>query len=281
MKRLEITLLKYIVLIFFAIVLAGPFVWMVSASFRTQQDLYQNVLSLIPRDPSTGKIKITLENYIMAFKYLSIWRMGLNSLIVALSATALNLFFDSLAAYSFERLSFPFKKIIFSLLLSTMMIPYYVTLIPSVYIVKKLGLYNTLLGLIIPFAASVYAIFMLTQFLKGIPRELDEAAIIDGCGYFGVYWYVILPLLKPALIAIGVFTFLWHWNNFLWPLIILDDPEKFTLPIGIAKLSILSRGAKIPLIMAATTVAVAPIIFLFLLGQRYFIQGLTMSGLKG
>ncbi len=270
----------YLVLISFAAIMVLPFIWMLSASLRQPQDIYTSGVKLLPLDPNTGKISATLNNYREVTTQLPFGRMFLNSLFVAVVATACNLFFNALAAYAFARINFPFKEKIFSLMLASLMIPFYVIMIPLVFITKNLGMYDSLWGLIIPVSMSVYNVFLIRQFIVGIPIELEEAATLDGCSRFRIFWSIIMPLSKPVLAVVGIFTFMFNWNNFTWPLVLIISRNNFTLPLGLGALMTQS-GSKYHLLLAGATITIIPMVIIFLIMQKYIIKGITMGAVKG
>ncbi len=203
-----------------------------------------------------------------------------NSLIVALAITAFHVFFDTLAGYGFAKKRFPGRGLLFALLLSTIMIPPHVTLVPMYIVTRKLGLLNNLWAVILPGTARVLGIFLMRQYIRTLPSELEDAARVDGCSEFGVFWRVILPLCKPAMGALAIFTFVFYWNDFIWPLIVLKRSEKFTLPVGVASL----QGefqTDYGVIFAGAALAALPIIIFFLIFQRYFLEGVRMGAVKG
>ncbi|MDI6642378.1 MAG: carbohydrate ABC transporter permease, partial [Elusimicrobiota bacterium] len=199
---------------------------------------------------------------------------------IAISITVLSLFVNSLAAFAFAKFSFPGKEKIFALLLATLMIPGQMTMIPVFLLLKSLGLLNSYLGLIIPAAASAFGIFLIRQFMLTIPNDLIESARIDGCSDFRIYWNIILPLCKPVLATLGVFTFMGSWNDFLWPLIVMMKESKYTLPVALANLSG-EYVTEFGLLMAGSVIVVAPIILVFVFAQRFIIESFAHTGLKG
>ena len=187
----------------------------------------------------------------------------------------------SIVAYAFSRLNWPGREVLFAVLLATMMLPAQVTMIPVFMIFEKLGWYNTLRALWAPsFLGSAFYIFLLRQFMKSIPDELEDAAKIDGCSYFGIYWRIILPLVKPALAAVCIFTFMGTWNDFMGPLIYINDQRLYPLALGLFDFRAL-HATDFGMLMAASTLMTLPVIALFFLAQRYFIQGVTLTGIKG
>ncbi len=205
----------------------------------------------------------------------------INSVTVVVLCVIFQVISCSMAGYAFARLTWPLRDKIFALLLATMMLPGTVTMIPVFLIFKHLGWYNTLLPLWVPaIFGSAFFIFLLRQFMRNIPRELEEAALMDGCGWFGIYWRIIMPLMKPALAAIAIFTFMGVWNDFMTPLIYLSSPTRYTLPLGMYEFSS-AHGGEFGMMMAAATMMTLPVVAVFFVAQRYFIQGITLTGMKG
>ncbi len=247
---------------------------MLSTSLKPSATILQMPPSLLP-------IPFSLESYLYVFRKLPIGRATFNSLVITLSVTIGTLFFSSLAAFAIAKLKFSFKKPIFVLLLSTLMITGQVALIPMFIAFSKIGWVDTFYPLIIPpVLLNAYGVFMIKQFMETIPDSYIEAAKIDGYTYFSIYKKVVLPLCIPAMITLGLFTFIGHWNNFLGPLIFLNSQDKFTVPLLINTF----RDAfqvNWGLIMAGATLSILPIVILYLFTQRYFIEGITLSGIKG
>jgi len=250
----------------------APFVWMISTSFNTDQAIFTKVPQWIPKHP-------TIEQYTKLFSSINFLQHFKNSAIIAVSITFVSLFFNSLAGYAFAKYRFPGKEKLFTLLLATMMIPGQVTMMPVFLILKNLGLLNTYLGLIIPAAGGVFGVFLMKQFMLSIPNELIESARMDGCSEFRIYWQIILPLSKPVLATLGIFTFMGTWNDFLWPLIVMIREEMYTLPVALANLNG-QHSTEYALLMAGAVIVIAPVVLLFLLAQKYVIQGIATSGLK-
>lgn len=203
-----------------------------------------------------------------------------NSLVVALAVTAWHIFFDTMAGYAFAKRRFPLRNVLFWIILSTLMIPIHVTIIPLYIVTRQLGLLDNLLALILPGTATAFGIFLMRQYIQTLPSELEDAARIDGCGEFGVFWHVILPLSRPAMAALAIFTFVRHWNDFLWPLIAMHKPQNYTLTVGVANL----QGEFMTdwgIIFAGAALAALPMIAFFLLFQKYFLEGVRMGAVKG
>lgn len=262
------------VAIFVAIVTLAPFAFTISASFKTLSEVLDWPPSFIPS-------RLTLDNYRAVWTVSPLFpRWLLNSVLASAITVMTNLFFCSLAGYAFARLRFPGRDAIFMATLGTLMIPGQITLIPRYIIVHRLGLVDSLAGLILPDIARVFGVFLMVQFIRAIPNELEEAAKIDGCSRFGTYSHVILPLCKPVIAALAIFTFQGTWNDFTWPLVVLNSPENFTLALGLNYL----RGQYYTfwhLVLTGSLFNIIPMLVIFLAFQRYFVQGISMSGLKG
>ncbi|GAB6086560.1 carbohydrate ABC transporter permease [Alkaliphilus crotonatoxidans] len=264
--------LYYVVLSLGAFIMIIPFIWMISTSLKTGGATMTLPPRLIPES-------ISWDNYIRVTNAFPMKRFLLNSVIVSVFSTLGQLLFCSMAAYAFARLRFKGRDTLFLIYLATLMIPSQVTMIPQFILMKHLNWLDTYRGLILPGVFSAFGTFLLRQFFLSIPRSLEEAAFIDGAGHFRVYWQLILPLSKPALATLGVFSFMQSWNNFLWPLIIVSQREYMTLPLGLSMLQ--GRWeTDWNLMMAGVVISVIPIISVYLFAQRYFIEGITLSGLK-
>jgi len=268
------SLLIHAVMIVCCILFIFPFLWMALTSFKTPQEIFQWPPRMFPKEWS-------LSNYQEVLTAVPLLRMLLNSLFIAVTVTAGTLLFSSLAAYSFARLRFKGKDLLFSMYLGTMMVPLMVTLIPTFVIMRKLGMVDTYYALIVPgFFGNAFGTFLLRQFFMTIPRQLDEAARIDGCGYFGIYSRILLPLMKPALASLFIFTFMGVWNDFLWPLVVIQTESVKTITLGLASFQGLYT-TKYHLLMAAAMISVLPVMVAYISSQRYFIEGITLTGLKG
>jgi multiple sugar transport system permease protein len=271
---IEIELLYHVVLIFAGITMLAPFIWMIFSSLKTLEEVFKFPPRLIPKEPQWS-------NYVRIWSYAPFGQYFLNSFKIAVLSTIGQIFSCSLAAYAFARLKFPGRDIIFLVLLMTLMLPYQLTMIPVFYIMYKLGWVDTHIPLILPFfLGGAWSTFLTRQFFLTIPRDLDDAAKIDGCSPLGIYLRIYLPLSKPIIATIAVFTFLGRWNDLYGPLIYLHTPSKLTVTVGLSNL----RGqywTDIPLLMAGSLVSILPTIILFLAMQRYYIQGVVLSGMKG
>ncbi|MEX2536098.1 MAG: carbohydrate ABC transporter permease [Trueperaceae bacterium] len=251
---------------------AMPFLWMITTSLKPDGALYQPPL-LFP-------VHFDWQNYAEAWRAAPFPRFFLNSAIMTLGITAGQTLLSAMAGYAFARLRFPGRDALFFLVLGTMMIPFPVTLIPSFLIVANLGWLDTYQALIVPRVVSAFAIFLFRQFFLAIPRELEEAALIDGANRFVIFLRIILPLSTPVLAASATFSFLFAWNDFLWPLIVTTSTEMRTVQLGLAVFQG-QYGVFWTLLMAATVLVTVPAILAFLFAQRRFIEGITSSGLKG
>lgn len=258
-------------------ILMIPFFWMLSTALKGPVEVYAIPIRWIPDSPQW-------RNFVKAMTIMPFGRYLWNSALISLVNIVGTLLSCSLAGYSFARLRFRGKNLLFILVLSTMMLPGQVTMIPKFILFKSLGWLNTFMPLIVPsfFASGAFYIFLLRQFILGIPEELADSARIDGCSSFQIYLRLILPLAKPALIAVAIFVFMEHWNDFMGPLIYLSSENKWTASLALAAF----RGGEgaegmLNLMMAATIVVTAPCLVIFFLAQRYFIQGVTFTGLKG
>ena len=261
---------------FFVLLWAAPFVWMVSTSFKPISQVMTVDIEWLPRE-------VTLDNYRKVLEYpIAIWAM--NSLIVAAIATALCVLFGAMAGYALARLRFPGRNLIFMLFLASLMIPPEVGVIPLLLAMIKVGLASTYSALILPTIANVLAVYIFRQFFLTFPRELEEAAIVDGAGAFRIFFRIALPLARSPAIAATVIVFTLNWNNFLWPLLITFDEDMKTLPVGIAAFApVVGTHTQLEgfaTAMAAVTLLCVPSVVLFLALQRYFIEGITTSGIK-
>lgn len=267
--------ITWVLLLLGGITMGGPFFWMVSNSVKPLAELYNWPPTIIPQT-------IQLTNYIEIWRKLPFERFFLNSFVVSTSSTLGVLFTSSLAGYSFARIEFPGRDKIFLAYLGTMMIPFAVVMIPIYMEMRAFGWVNQLTALIVPGLFSAWGTFMMRQFMVTIPRDLEDAAVVDGTGRFGIYWRIFLPLSKPVIATLGMFQFMGSWNALLWPLIIISSLNKKTLPLGLAAFqSMASANTPWHLIMAAAVTSVTPIMILFVLGQKYYVQGIVTTGLKG
>lgn len=278
-RRKEITTktVAYFFLMLGALTMILPFLWMLTTSLKDLDAIY-----IQPKNWTQMFIPTTLiwQNYVKAFEVVPFARFYLNSVFVAICVTAGQVFTSSLAAYAFARLQFPGRDKIFFAYLATMMIPGSVTMIPVFILMKVFNWIDTYKALIIPSMFTAYGTFMLRQFFMTLPRDLEDAAKIDGCGFFGIYWKIILPLSKPALATLTTFTFMGNWGSFMWPLVVTNSMEMRTLPIGLESFKTM-YSTDWNLLMAGSVMAMLPIIITFIFNQRYFIEGVKLSGIKG
>ncbi len=265
--------LLHIFLLLGSVVMLLPFIWMLSTSLKTPAETFAYPPVWIPT-------QIAWNNYSRAVSSMPFGRFYLNSLIVTISVTVLQILTSSLAAFAFARLRFPGRNLLFLLYLATLMIPFQVTMIPNFIIVRLLGWFNTYQALILPPAFSAFSTFLLRQYFTGIPFDLDEAARIDGATSLRIWWSVILPLSGPVLAALAIFVSLNTWNEFLWPLIVTNSPAMRTLPVG---LSTFQGQYKVEwnLLMAGSVIAMLPVLLVYIVAQRWFIRGIALSGMGG
>jgi multiple sugar transport system permease protein len=259
-------------LVLLALLTALPLLWMISASLMPTGEAMSLPPRLVPSRP-------TLVHYSDLFERLSIGRAFGNTLLLASTITAISLLCNSMAGYAFAKLRFRGRRRIFALLLATLVVPPQVTVLPLFLEVRGLGLVNSFGGVVVAGIATVFGIFLIRQFALGIPDELLDAARLDGASELRIYWTIVLPLLRPILVTLGVFTFLSAWNDFMWPLIVLTEESKYTLPLALANLS----GEHVQdteLMLAGAVLTVMPVLALFLAVQRHYIQGILMGGVK-
>lgn len=265
----------YLILIAGSVIAIIPFVWMILASFKTGAEVRQIPPSFWPQAP-------TLDNYrrILSDPQLPLALFYRNSAVIALANVVLVVSTSALFGYIFAKFEFPGRRVLFWFILATMMIPFQVTMIPGYLILARLGLINKLIGLIIGSAFSAFGIFLVRQFAFSIPNEMLDAGRVDGASEWRIFWSIALPQLGPALATLGMLTFMWNWNAYLWPLIVLTEQNKRTLPIILTWYST-QHSNQIQLTMAASVIVVLPILLVFLLAQRWIVRGLTLSGMKG
>lgn len=272
----------YAFLFFLVVLLVGPFLWLTLASFKDGSQILTAGSPILPVDEN-GNVSFRFDNYVFAFDYLQLNTLFVNTFLVATIATAFNLFFNSLAGYAFARMNFRGREVLFRLILASLMVPGTVMLVPNMIIINQLGLFDSLAALIVPFVMSVYNIFLMRQTFLGFPRELEEAAIIDGAGTFRVFWMIAMPLARPMLVVLGITTFMWNYNSFLWPLVIIQSPENGTLALGLGSLvSASATNAELyPVMLAASVVISVPLILIFLVFQKFIVKGIASGALKG
>ena len=274
-RRSALKKMTHAFLVLFAVSMIYPLIWMLSGSFKSGDSIFRDA-SLIPDSP-------TIANYLNGWKSLGgFGRFFANSAIVASITVVGTLISCSFAAYAFARLDFAFKKILFAVMLVTIMLPFHVTVVPQYIVFSNLGWINTFIPIILPklLATDSFFIFLLVQFIRGIPRELDEAAQLDGCGPIRIYWTVILPLMTPALATAAIFAFIWSWNDFFTPLLYLTDPDMYTVPLGLRAFVDSEGESAWGSLFAMSILSLVPIFIIFLFGQKFLIRGIATTGLK-
>lgn len=274
LQKIGKLLSTYLLLLAIATIMLLPLLWLVSTAFKSAgEDIFQFPPQFLPAQP-------TFSNFVKVWQTNPFGQYLFNSTLVSGLTVGLNLLFCALAAYPLARLNFRGKQLIFTLVVATILIPFQIVMIPLYILAVQLGLRNTYLGLIFPALASAFGIFLLRQAFQGVPKELEEAARIDGCTELGIWWHIMLPSIRPALVTLAIFVFIGAWSDFLWPLLILDRPELYTLPLGVAKLA----GAfslDWRLIAAGSVISIAPILLFFGFMQRYIVPTDAGSGVKG
>lgn len=278
LRILGITVL-YIVAIVTALLFSIPFFWTISSSLKSVREIHVFPPTMFPAVPKW-------ENYISVFTLAPFARYIVNTVIITILAMAGQMLSASAVAYGFSRFRFPGRDGLFFIVLSTMMLPWQVTIVPTFLLFRYLGWINTYLPLIVPsyFGGSAFFIFLLRQFFTTIPRDLDEAAKIDGASSVRIFWSVLLPLAKPALATVAIFAFIEHWNEFIGPLIYLNSPDKFTVSIGLQYFTATPFSDNEPreaVLMAASLIVAMPPLILFFAAQKYFVRGIVTTGLKG
>ncbi|HEY9889434.1 MAG TPA: carbohydrate ABC transporter permease [Candidatus Obscuribacterales bacterium] len=257
-----------------ALAMLLPLLWLISTAFKSADE---NIFAFPPQFIPTAP---TLQNFITVWQQNPFGQYFVNSIIVAVLTVGLNLLFCSLAAYPLARLRFVGREVIFAVIVATILIPFQIVMIPLYVLAVQLGLRNSYLGLIFPFIASAFGIFLMRQAFLGVPKELEEAARIDGCSELGIWWNVMIASTRPALVTLAIFVFIGAWSDFLWPLILLDRPEYYTLPLGVAKLAG-SFSLDWRLIAAGSVISILPVLIFFGMMQRYIVPTESGSGLKG
>jgi multiple sugar transport system permease protein len=262
------TVVKHIGLLAVLLVLLYPLIWLLATSLKPADEVLTS-LKLLPS-------RFAWANYTVS-------RLLINSLLISVGSVIGNVVSCSLAAYAFARLRFRMRGVMFGFMIATMMLPHHAVLIPQYIIFNKLGMVDTYWPLILPkfLATEAFFVFLIVQFMRGLPRELDEAARIDGCGPFRIFWSVVLPLTRPALITTAIFTFIWSWNDFFTQLIYLFDPEKFTITLALRNFVDQSSSSAYGPMFAMSVISLLPIVLFFFAFQRYLVQGMATSGLKG
>jgi putative chitobiose transport system permease protein len=268
------TLIIYSILSAIALVMLFPLLWLISTALKSPtENIWQSPPQLLPSQP-------TLENFSKVWQFLPFGTYLYNSILVSVLTVGLNLLFCSLAAYPLARLSFVGRNGIFIAIVSTIMIPFQIVMIPLYILTVQLGLRNSYLGIIFPSLASAFGIFLLRQALIGVPKEIEEAARLDGSSELGLWWHIMLPAIRPALITLAIFVFIGAWSDFLWPLIVIQDESLYTLPLGVAKLAG-TFSLDWRLVAAGSVISITPVLLLFLFLQKYIVPTDTGSGVKG
>lgn len=271
MKKKIGNIFLYIPAFLLSVITVYPILWVFCAAVsRTSQ---MGRISVIPEG-------VTLQRIFLLFTKYGFGQYFLNSFIYAIISCLVSLLFNSMAAYSFAKLRFPGKDKIFAVYLATMMVPFSIIMMPLYIMMTKLDLNNSLAALILPSMAGAYGVFLLRQFYMGIPKELEDAGRIDGLGYWGSYTHIIIPLSKPIMLTLGIFSFKGSWNNYLWPIIVNDRSEYFVISQGLSKFST-HLSTDWNSVLAGSAVSMLPIIFIFIFFQKYLVEGIKMSGLKG
>lgn len=285
-KKMSKSFIWYIAVLLISLVTVFPLIWTVSTSFKPTSEILSNGMNLIPK-------MFTWDNYKDVFSTTPFARYLVNSLILAVGGVLSNLFFGSLAGYAFAKLPFKGKKGLFMTFLGSMMIPAVVTMIPSFLVLKNfplmggnditghggMGFINTYWAILIPGAAGAFSIFFMKQFFETLPDELSEAARIDGCSEFKIFWKIYIPLAKTALATLGIMTFQAGWNQFMWPLIVLNSQKMMTVQVGLASFQY-NESANYGALMAGTIVSTIPVLFVFIFAQKYFVEGIAHNGGK-
>ncbi len=266
--------LLYALLFFGILLVVGPFLWMLLGSFKPQAEFLRNPPTFLPDAP-------TMDNYQRLIERLDFPRFFFNSTVVAAAVTAGNLIFCPMLGYALAKLPWRGKGIVLAVVLATLMVPAGVTLIPNFVLMSSLDLVNTYPGLILPFLAGPFGVFLMRQFMQSVPDELLEAARIDGANEWRTFWSVVMPLATPILATLGILTFLGSWNGFLYPLIMATEPEMYTLPVALATFATGQFQADHGMLMAGSVILVVPVLIVFILFQRWITEGIATTGLKG
>jgi multiple sugar transport system permease protein len=273
-RRAGSNLWVYALLVGGLLIMVGPFLWMVMGAIKPSVDFLRNPPTFLP---ST----VTTDNFSRLFDQLDFPRFFFNSSVIALAVTVGNLIFCPMLGYALAKLSWRGKRVIMAVVLATLMVPAGVTLIPNFILMSSLGLVNTYPGLILPFLAGPFGVFLMRQFMLGVPNELLEAARIDGANEFRIFWTVVMPLATPVLATLGILTFLGNWNSFIYPLVMAQEPGMYTLPVALATFATGQYQADHGMLMAGSVVLVVPVLIVFILFQRWITEGIATTGLKG
>lgn len=263
----------YLVLTGGVVAMIFPFIWMILGSFKTNEEIRRAPLNFLPENA-------TLDNYTQLFQRLDFATFFTNSVIVAVFVTLGNIAFSSMVGYALAKLEFAGKRVLFALVLGTLMVPGVVTFVPLFVLTSNLGLVNSYPGLILPFLITPLGVFLMRQFMMSLPDDIIEAARIDGASEWRIFLRVIMPLCGPAVATLTILTFLGSWNNFLWPLVVATSEDKYTLPVALALYSVGQNASQHGLMMAGAVVIVIPVLLIFVVLQRYFVQGIALTGIK-
>lgn len=266
----------YLILSILAVLFFLPLLWLISSSFKPEGGVMTYPPKWIPE-------QVTFSNYPEAIRS-AVYPIGVaffNSTFLTIIVVIVTLTLDSMAAYAFAKLDFYGRDFIFLLVLGTLIVPFETLLTPLFLIMYKLKLINSYLGIILPAFSDGFGIFLLRQFFLTIPKDLIDAARMDGCSHFRIYWKIVLPLAKPAMSTLALFTFLGNWNSYTWPLIIISKPQYMTLPLALANLSSQTHYTKYGIVSAACIISILPVFIIFLIAQKYIVEGITLSALKG
>jgi multiple sugar transport system permease protein len=255
------------------VVMVGPFLWMLLSSFKSEGEIRQRPPTWWPDEP-------TIAGYTELLGRLDFPSYFVNSVVVAVLTTAGNLLFCAAAGYALAKLRFAGRGALFVVVLGTIMVPSIVILVPLFVLTSNLGLINTYAGLVLPFLAQAFGVFLMRQFMLSIPDDLLEAARIDGASELRIFWRIVLPLCRPAMATLGILTFLASWNNFLWPLVAATTEDRYTLPVALALYSVGQNRARYDLLLAGSVLVVVPVLIVFVLLQRHFVRGIATTGLK-
>ncbi len=264
----------YVLLIGGLVVMVGPFLWMVLGSIKPQPDFLRSPPTFLPSTPTT-------DNYQRLFDQLDFPRFFFNSSVIALAVTVGNLVFCPMLGYALAKLQWRGKRVIMGLVLATLMVPAGITLIPNFILMSWLGLVNSYPGMILPFLAGPFGVFLMRQFMFGVPNELLEAARMDGANEFRIYWAIVVPIATPVLATLGILTFLGSWNSFIYPLVMATEPQMYTLPVALATFATGQYQADHGMLMAGSVILVVPVLIVFILFQRWITEGIATTGLKG
>jgi multiple sugar transport system permease protein len=274
-RGIAFEILRHVLLLLGAAIMLAPFIWMIATSFKPPQEIFSGELTLLPRQWHA------YENYYQAFTKVPMLRYLVNGIVVTSAIFILQILVAVPCAYALAKLDFRGREFIFALMLFGLLIPAHVPAIPLYIMLWQVGLLNTYAALVIPFVISVFGIFLMRQFFKSIPDELIHAARLDGLSEFAIVWRIMVPAAMPALISFGIFSVVAHWNDYFWPLLVINSRELAPPPLGVAYFRNEEAGHDFGPLMAGAVIITAPLVVAFLLAQRRFIEGMTMTGLKG